>query len=60
MCGNINKLHKPSEKCDNQQQYKVVIEAFMVSITKGLTENRPMDVFIKGNLKKTIPRNSTR
>ena len=32
------KLYKPSNKCDVQYKYKAILEAEIVSITKGFTE----------------------
>ena len=39
---NIKKLYKQDGKCDNQQQFKDIIEAAMVSTPKGFTGNSPM------------------
>ena len=39
---NIKKLYKYAGKCDDQQQYKVIIEAEMVSTHEEITENSPM------------------
>ena len=39
---NICKLYKISGKCDNQQQYKTILEASMVSTPEGFIENSPM------------------
>ena len=36
---NIKKLYKQAGKCDNQQQLRYILEADMVSTTKGLTDN---------------------
>ena len=36
---NIKKLYKYSGKCDNQQQFKDILEASMVSTPEGLTDN---------------------
>ena len=38
----IKKLCKSSGKCDNQQHYKAILGASMVSIPEGFTENIPM------------------
>ena len=35
-------LKKTSCKCDDQQQYKTILEAVMVSTTEGCTDNSPM------------------
>ena len=40
--GNINKLYKSDGKCDNQQQYKDIIEAAMVSTSEEITEKISM------------------
>ena len=37
----INKLYKHSGKCDDQQQLKDILEAAMVSIREGFTDNSP-------------------
>ena len=42
--GNINKLYKSYSKCDDQQKYKAILEAAIVSNTEGLTYNSPMTV----------------
>ena len=39
---NIKKLYKYSGKCDNQQQYKAIIETAMVSTTEEFTDNSLM------------------
>ena len=39
---NIKKLYKYSVKCDDQQHYKDIIEADMVSTSEGLTDNIPL------------------
>ena len=39
---NIKKLYKCSEKCDDQKQYKEIIESEMVSTTKVFTDNSSM------------------
>ena len=36
---NINKLYKSVGKCDDQQQYKDIIEVEMVSTPEGFTNN---------------------
>ena len=40
----INKLYKSAGKCDDQKQYKSILEATMVSTYEGLTENISLDV----------------
>ena len=39
---NIKKLYKLSEKCDDKQKYKSMIEANMVSTPEEFNENSPM------------------
>ena len=34
---NMKKLYKQSDKCDNQQQFKYILEADMVSTPEGFT-----------------------
>ena len=36
---NINKLYRHAGKCDNQQQFKYIIKAAMVSTNEGVTNN---------------------
>ena len=36
---NIKKLYKSSGKGDNQEQYKAICEAYMVSTSEGFTGN---------------------
>ena len=36
---NIKKLYKQAGKCDNQQQFKYILEADMVSNPEGFTKN---------------------
>ena len=38
----IKKLYKTAGKCDDQQQYKAIIEAEMVSTPEGFTDNSLM------------------
>ena len=38
----IKKLYKYSGKCDDQQQYKFIFEAAMVSTPRGFTDNSLM------------------
>ena len=45
---NINKLYKSACKCDDQKQYKAIIESEIVSISEGITKNSPMEVVMKG------------
>ena len=39
---NIKKLYKYGGKCDNQQKYKYIIEAAMVSTPEEITDKIPM------------------
>ena len=39
---NTNRLYKDTGKCDDQQQYKDILEAEMVSTTEWCTDNSPM------------------
>ena len=36
---NIKKLYKLAGKCDDQQQFKAILEAAMVSTHEGFTDN---------------------
>ena len=38
----IKKLYKSSDKFDDKQQCKYILESAMVSNTEGLTDNSPM------------------
>ena len=38
----LKNIKKTSCKCDDQQQYKTILEAVMVSTTEGCTDNSPM------------------
>ena len=40
--GKTKKIHKLDSKCDDQQQYKEIIESSMVSNNEGFTDNSPM------------------
>ena len=55
---NINKLYKSAGKCDDQQKYKVILEAYMVSTPEGLVDNILMDVSTSGTLKNPSARKS--
>ena len=52
MPGNITKLYKTAGKCDDQHQYKAIIEVKIISTPKGYTEDIPLDVGTFGTLKK--------
>ena len=55
---NIKKLYKSAGKCDDQQKYKAITEAAMVSTPEGITDNTPMAVGASGTLNNPISRNS--
>ena len=55
---NIKKLYKYDGKCDYQQQYKAILEAEMVTITEGFTDNSPMSPGPSVTVKNTSARNS--
>ena len=40
----INKLYKHYGKCDDQQQFKGILEADMVSTPEGFTDNSPISL----------------
>ena len=54
---NINKLYKYAGKCDDQNQYKAIMEATMVSITERITDNIKIAVGMLGTTKKPTARN---
>ena len=41
---NIKKLYKSSGKCDDQHEYKDILEEEFLSALERLTENIPMDL----------------
>ena len=49
---NINKLYKQSIKCDNQQQFKDILEASIVSTPEGSTDNIPISPMTSTPVKK--------
>ena len=49
---NIKKLYKQAGKCDNQKQFKDIIEADMVSTSEGLTNNSPISTMTSTPVKK--------
>ena len=53
---NIKELYKSSWKCDDQLQYKSIIEAAIVCTTEGLTDNIPIALVMPGTLKNPIVR----
>ena len=42
VCKNINKLYKFTVKCDDQQQYKAILGAAIISIPEVFTETNPI------------------
>ena len=46
------KIYKQSGKCDDQKQFKDIIEAAMVSTPEGFTQNRPIYPMTSTPLKK--------
>ena len=55
---NIKKLYKHSGKCDNQQQFKDIFEAAMVSNPEGFTNNSPISPMTTPTIKKPSARKS--
>ena len=55
---NIKKLYKKSGKCDDQQQFKYILEATMVSTPKVLTNNSPISPMTPTPVKKPSARKS--
>ena len=55
---NIKKLYKNSRKCDNQQQFKYILEAAMVSTPEGFTNNSPIYPMTPPTLNKPNARKS--
>ena len=53
----MKKLYKSSGKCDDQQHYKVIIEAETVSTPKGFTDNIPMPYIQPVTVKNTSAKN---
>ena len=49
---NIKILYKQAGKCDNQQQFKDIIEADIVSTSEGLTNNSPISTMTSTPVKK--------
>ena len=45
-------MHKYDGKCDDQQQYKVILESAMLSTPEGLTNSIPIDVGTSENTNK--------
>ena len=57
---NINKLYKYSVKCDDQLQFKEILESSMVSTTEIFTDNNPMSPGPPMIVKKCSERKSIR
>ena len=55
---NINNLYKHASKCNNQQQFKDIIEASMFSTPKGFTNNGPRYPMTSTPVKKQSARKS--
>ena len=55
---NINNLYKYAVKCDDQQQYKSIIEAAMVSTTEIFTDNHKTSPGTYVNVRNTSTRKS--
>ena len=55
---NINKLYKHAGKCNNQQQFKDIIETAMVSTTGLFTDTSPISPMNPETLKKPSARKS--
>ena len=49
---NIKKLYKQAGKCDDQQQFKDILEAAMVSTPEGFTDNIPRSPMTPSPVKK--------
>ena len=57
---NIKKLYEHAGKCDNQQQFRDIVEAAMVSTNKGFTNNSPRSPMTPTLYKKPAARKSLR
>ena len=55
---NIKKLYKQSGKCDEQQQFKDILEAAMFYTTEGFTDNSPISPMTSTPVKKPSVRKS--
>ena len=55
---NINKLYQHYGKCDNQQEFKKILEVTMVSNPKGFTNNSPRSPMNPTPVKKPSSRKS--
>ena len=54
---NIKNVYKQAGKCDNQQQFKDIIEAAMVSTPGGFTNNSRISTMTSTPIKKSRARN---
>ena len=50
---NIRKLYQHAGKCDNQKQFKDILEAAMVSTTEGLPDNSPRSIMTHNTIQET-------
>ena len=57
MYGKINKLYRSTGKCYNQQNYKDIIGAYLVSTPKGLTGNSTMSLILTVHVKNKVQDN---
>ena len=57
---NTKKLYTPSGKCDNQQQYKFIIQAEMVSTPEIFTDNSQISPGTSVTVRYTIARKALR
>ena len=55
---NIKNIHKQAGKCDDQQQFKDIIEAAMVSTPEGFTNKIPISLMTSTPVKKPSPQKS--
>ena len=55
---NINKLYKHDGKCDDQQKFKDILEAAMVSTPEVFTNNSPRSPMTQAPFNKPISRKS--
>ena len=55
---NIKKLYKQAGKCDDQQKFKDIIEAAMVSTPEGFTNNSPTSTMTSTPVNKPTDRKS--
>ena len=49
---NIKKLYKQAGKCDDQQQFKYILDAAIVSTPEGFTKNSPISPMTSTPVKK--------